>query len=113
MGGVGSEALESEELMYFRNLSSCGGFLSSASCEGDSRRLPEEIASKYLSTVGERLSRVMGPWDGAFGIVTGAAIVRIGVLGCPWPGVFRYRPGRHDLRRHTVPTSASRRSMRT
>lgn len=46
IGGVESEALESDELMYFRNLLSCGGLLSSASCEGDSCRLPDEIVSR-------------------------------------------------------------------
>lgn len=46
MDGKGSEAFESEELMYLRNLLSCVGLSSSASCEGGSRRLPDEIVSK-------------------------------------------------------------------
>lgn len=44
--GVDSEALESGELMYFRNLLSCGGLASSASWKEGSCRLPEEIDSK-------------------------------------------------------------------
>ena len=46
MDGEGSEALEPDELIYLRNLLWCGGFSSSASCEGGSRRWPDEIVSK-------------------------------------------------------------------
>lgn len=75
--------------MYFKSLLSCGDLPSSASCGGDSRRLPVEIASKYLSTVGERLSRVAASSIGAFGTVLGAAIVRVERLGCRSPEAFR------------------------
>ena len=43
---MGVEALESDELMYSKNLLSCGDLESSANCEEDSRRLPDEMVSR-------------------------------------------------------------------
>jgi hypothetical protein len=69
--------LETEELMYLRNLLSWGGFESSSSCEEERDLLPEEMVSRYDRTVGERFWRVVGSEGEAIGTVIGADIVGI------------------------------------
>ena len=67
--------------MYSRNLFSCGGLASSASCVGGSFRSPDEIISKYVSTVGEKSRRAEDASDEVFAFVIPAAIVmKVGLV---------------------------------